>query len=161
MEGTSGGTASGRKFKLSLDNNYIFLALAIAIMAVLIYMRTGLLVYQGMFEPDGFFYYTALKQIVASGFSIIPMPSMHVLLSGYPWHNTFNEAPGVLWATLIPYFFLRFFGVSLLTVMRSVPILFGVFNRVRKEEQALLRSPVGSEYAAYCAGTKRFIPGLI
>jgi protein-S-isoprenylcysteine O-methyltransferase len=42
-----------------------------------------------------------------------------------------------------------------------VPILFGVFNRVRKEEQALLRSPVGSEYAAYCAGTKRFIPGLI
>ena len=41
-----------------------------------------------------------------------------------------------------------------------VPVTFGVVNRVTKEEQALLRS-LGPEYAAYCARTKRFVPGLL
>lgn len=40
-----------------------------------------------------------------------------------------------------------------------LPISLGVVNRVVKEEQALLSS-LGSEYAVYCARTKRFIPGL-
>lgn len=41
-----------------------------------------------------------------------------------------------------------------------LPITVAVLNRVEREEQALLRS-LGSEYAAYCARTKRFIPGLL
>jgi protein-S-isoprenylcysteine O-methyltransferase len=41
-----------------------------------------------------------------------------------------------------------------------LPITLAVFNRVVKEEQALLTS-LGDEYAAYCARTKRFIPGLL
>ena len=41
-----------------------------------------------------------------------------------------------------------------------VPITLAVINRVVKEEQALLNS-LGPEYAAYCARTKRFIPGLL
>jgi protein-S-isoprenylcysteine O-methyltransferase len=41
-----------------------------------------------------------------------------------------------------------------------IPITLAVFNRVAKEEHALLAS-LGSEYAAYCARTKRFIPGLL
>jgi protein-S-isoprenylcysteine O-methyltransferase len=40
-----------------------------------------------------------------------------------------------------------------------VPITLAVHNRVTKEERALLSS-LGPEYAAYCARTKRFIPGL-
>ena len=41
-----------------------------------------------------------------------------------------------------------------------IPITLAVLNRVAKEEKALLSS-LGSEYAAYCARTKRFIPGLL
>jgi protein-S-isoprenylcysteine O-methyltransferase Ste14 len=41
-----------------------------------------------------------------------------------------------------------------------VPIVLVLFNRVAKEENALLAS-LGPEYAAYCARTKRFIPGLL
>lgn len=40
-----------------------------------------------------------------------------------------------------------------------VPIVLGVLNRVTKEEQAL-RDSLGPAYVAYCARTKRFIPGL-
>jgi protein-S-isoprenylcysteine O-methyltransferase len=41
-----------------------------------------------------------------------------------------------------------------------LPITLAVLNRVGKEEQALLTA-LGSEYGAYCARTKRFIPGLL
>ncbi|MFI5167065.1 MAG: methyltransferase family protein [Thermoanaerobaculales bacterium] len=41
-----------------------------------------------------------------------------------------------------------------------LPITLAVLNRVAKEEHALLTS-LGSEYADYCARTKRFIPGLL
>jgi protein-S-isoprenylcysteine O-methyltransferase Ste14 len=41
-----------------------------------------------------------------------------------------------------------------------IPITLAVLNRVVKEEHALLTS-LGAEYAAYCARTKRFIPGLL
>lgn len=41
-----------------------------------------------------------------------------------------------------------------------VPVTLGIVNRVAKEERALHAS-LGSAYAAYCARTKRFIPGLI
>jgi len=41
-----------------------------------------------------------------------------------------------------------------------LPITLAVLNRVVKEEQALLIS-LGSDYAAYCARTKRFIPGVL
>ena len=41
-----------------------------------------------------------------------------------------------------------------------IPVTLAVLNRVVKEEHALLTS-LGAEYAAYCARTKRFIPGLL
>jgi len=41
-----------------------------------------------------------------------------------------------------------------------IPITLAVINRVVKEEQALLNS-LGSDYAVYCARTKRFIPWLL
>ena len=53
-----------------------------------------------------------------------------------------------------------FFANYLSIVGLLLPVTLVVLNRVAKEEQALLAS-LGSEYAAYCARTKRFIPGLI
>jgi protein-S-isoprenylcysteine O-methyltransferase len=41
-----------------------------------------------------------------------------------------------------------------------VPMILALLSRVRKEEQALLAS-LGPDYAAYCARTKRFIPGVV
>lgn len=56
------------------------------------------------------------------------------------------------------------FGVSfsnwLSILVLLAPITLGVLYRVKKEEDALLRS-LGPAYAAYCARTKRFIPGLL
>lgn len=47
--------------------------------------------------------------------------------------------------------------VSLVALL--LPITLGVVYRVAKEEQALLDA-LGPAYAAYCARTKRFIPGV-
>jgi asparagine N-glycosylation enzyme membrane subunit Stt3 len=110
-----------------LRNKWVVIALALIIIVLAIWLRTGLLQYQGLFEPDGFFYYTALKQAVVQGFFSVNT-HMKVDLSGFPVPNGLNEAPGVLYATLIPYYILQYFGISLLTVMRLVPILFGVLD---------------------------------
>jgi protein-S-isoprenylcysteine O-methyltransferase Ste14 len=48
--------------------------------------------------------------------------------------------------------------LSLLVLM--VPISLAVFNRIAKEERALLAA-LGPSYAAYCARTKRLFPGLV
>ena len=107
---------------LSADNNYIFAILAIAIVIILIYLRTGLLQNEGLFEPDGFFYYTAIKQAIANNFVFVNP----VQLSGYPWHNPLGEQSGLLYFVLVPYFILRFFGVSAYTVMAYSPIAAGL-----------------------------------
>lgn len=52
-----------------------------------------------------------------------------------------------------------FSGNWLSLVGLLLPIALAVANRVAKEEQALLSS-LGPEYAAYCARTRRFLPGL-
>jgi len=49
-------------------------------------------------------------------------------------------------------------GLSLLALMP--PIVIALAYRMRVEEAALLRT-LGPSYAAYCARTKRLIPGLI
>jgi protein-S-isoprenylcysteine O-methyltransferase Ste14 len=41
-----------------------------------------------------------------------------------------------------------------------LPIVLAVLNRIAKEERALLAA-FGAPYAAYCARTKRLVPGLI
>lgn len=41
-----------------------------------------------------------------------------------------------------------------------IPITLAVFNRIVKEEHVLLES-LGASYAAYCARTKRLVPGLL
>ena len=39
-----------------------------------------------------------------------------------------TEPIGLYWVTLIPYFFLQFFGVSYYNIMRLIPLLFAVFD---------------------------------
>lgn len=53
-----------------------------------------------------------------------------------------------------------YFGSWLGILALMIPITLAVFNRVEKEEAALVAS-LGPEYASYCARTKRFIPGLV
>ncbi len=113
---------SGKYDWLSINNKYLALALGVVIIILLIWMRTGLLQYQGLFEPDGFFYYTAIKQAIASGF-VFNNP---VQLSGYPYHNILGETPGLLYFTIIPYIILQFFGMSPLDVMRYMAIVAGI-----------------------------------
>jgi len=114
-------------WKWSLGNPYILAIVVAAILLLLVYLRTGLLQYQGLFEPDGFFYYTAIRQVAIAGNVGVNMP---VLLSGYPWHNGFHEAAGVIYMTLIPYLFLKYLGLSLISVMRWVPIAFGILDAI-------------------------------
>ncbi len=121
---TAPAAKSGR---FSLDNKMLFAIIIIAILAMAIYVRMGLLQYQGLFEPDGFEYYTAIKQAISQGFVL---QNNTVNLSGYPWHNTFGEAPGLLYATLIPYAILQFVGITPLEVMRYVAIFFGLATAV-------------------------------
>jgi protein-S-isoprenylcysteine O-methyltransferase len=52
-----------------------------------------------------------------------------------------------------------YFGSWFSLVALLVPITLGFLNRVAKEEEAL-RASLGADYDAYCARTKRFIPGL-
>lgn len=53
-----------------------------------------------------------------------------------------------------------YFGSWLSLVALVVPITFAVANRIAKEERVLLAA-LGPPYAAYCARTRRLIPGLL
>jgi protein-S-isoprenylcysteine O-methyltransferase len=53
-----------------------------------------------------------------------------------------------------------FFGNWLSILVLVVPITLAVVNRVAKEETAL-HNALGASYTAYCARTKRLIPGLL
>lgn len=98
------------------------IAIAILIMALAIYLRSGMLQYMGFFEPDGFFHYSVIEQSIANGFSV-PLTSMY---SGFPTHNAITEPLGFYYATLIPYAFLQYFGISAYTVQRLVPLAFAI-----------------------------------
>ena len=57
--------------------------------------------------------------------------SNYLNISGFPWHNFIGEAPGLIYITVILYYILHgITGLSLLTVMRWVPIMFGVLYAI-------------------------------
>lgn len=113
----------GIKFDAVLENRYLLLCIAILILIINVVLRTGMLQYQGLFEPDGFFYYSVIRQAVNNNFVV----SNYLNISGFPWHNFIGEAPGLIYLTVIAYYLLRgITGLSLLAVMRWMPILFGV-----------------------------------
>ncbi len=113
----------GVKLDSFIENKYLIIGIVIAIIAVNILLRAGLLQFQGMFEPDGFFYYSVVRQAINNHF----MVSNYLSISGFPRHNFIGEAPGLVYITVISYFLLQGLGFSALTVMRWVPMLFGIF----------------------------------
>lgn len=96
----------------------------IAILAMAIFIRTRMLGIFGFFEPDGYYHFSVIRAAINNGFMIPKVLG----ISGWPVHGAVTEPHGLYWITLIPYFFLRFLGTSYYTIMRLVPVLFGVFN---------------------------------
>ncbi len=109
-----------------LEQKHWTLAIAIAIIAINVFMRVPMLRFQGLFEPDGFFYLSVIRQAVQSNFVV----SNYLNISGFPWHNFIGEAPGLIYLTVIPYFFLRFAGINYYTIMRLMPVLFGILYAI-------------------------------
>lgn len=93
----------------------------VALVLIGIFMRSGLLQYQGLFEPDGFYYYSIINQTIHNNFTV-PGTSA---LSGFPWHNPRGEEPGLPYLTVLFYIVLRPIGAAALQIMRTLPVLFG------------------------------------
>jgi len=112
------------KIKSLTTADWLFIAAVLAIIIVTIYFRIPMLKYFGFYEPDGFYHFSVIRAAVNDGF-IIPK---YLVLSGWPAHTYTGEPHGLYWVTLAPYFFLRYLGVSYYTVMRLIPVLFGIFD---------------------------------
>ncbi len=110
-----------------IDNilkNKIFIIFAILIIFIGILIRTQLLQYPGFFEPDGFYHFAVIRAAVNNNFQIPKTLS----LSGAPSNPEITEPYGLYWVTLIPYFFLRFLGISYYNIFRLIPVLFGILD---------------------------------
>ena len=102
-----------------ISNKYVFYAVVLLLVVLAVYMRLGLIGYQGLFEPDGFFYYAIVKATIANHLS----EPQYLPISGFPTHNFIGEAPGLPYLTVIFYLLLSPLGISALTVMRLLPLL--------------------------------------
>ncbi|MCL4380717.1 MAG: hypothetical protein M1331_03805 [Candidatus Marsarchaeota archaeon] len=105
-------------------NKYFIIGVAILILIIGIYLRMGMFKYPGFFEPDAFFHFSVLQQAVSNHF-IEPLNSTY---SGFPAAHYIEEPDGLYYVTLIPYFFVRFFGVTLYSLTRLIPVLFGIMD---------------------------------
>ncbi|MGD0728664.1 MAG: STT3 domain-containing protein [Candidatus Micrarchaeaceae archaeon] len=123
------GSKFGSKLDNALDyvekNRFVVLAIAALIIVIAIWLRTGLLQFQGLFEPDGFFYYSVIRAEINSHHIV-----NYLGISGFPSHNFIGEAPGLPYITVIFYYLLNGFGISALAIMRWMPILFGVIYTI-------------------------------
>ncbi|MEM0149910.1 MAG: hypothetical protein QXW10_03385 [Candidatus Micrarchaeaceae archaeon] len=111
----------------SFAKKHRFYILGIAVIAILVmgvFLRTTMLHFQGFFEPDGFYHYSVMLQAVHDGFAI-PLTNR---LSGFPTHFPVTEPDGLYYVTLVPYYFLRFFGLSVYDIERGVPVVFGLLD---------------------------------
>ncbi len=115
----------GKKRRFS-RNDLIFLVAILVIIVVTLYFRLPLYKYQGFYEPDGFYHYAVIKAAIKDGFRV---PS-YLDLSGWPAHTPVSEPHGLYWVTLLPYAILHSIdpSISVYTVMRLVPLLFGLFD---------------------------------
>ena len=118
--------AAGGKRNLPSINtkNLLFYIGVIAILGVTVYLRVGMYHLTGFFEPDGFYHYSIIRQAVANNFQI----PKYSALSGWPAHTPVIEPNGLYEVTLIPYMLLRYFGINYYTIMRLIPVLFGIFD---------------------------------
>ncbi|MCL5440863.1 MAG: hypothetical protein M1448_03210 [Candidatus Marsarchaeota archaeon] len=128
------------------NEKYIMLVMLVAILLITIHLRSGMLKYQGFFEPDGFFHYTVVEQAIANNY-IVPLTSR---LSGFVSpHNPILEGNGTYYISIFLYIFLHYFGISAYTIMRHVPILFGIFDVIGA--YYLVRTITDSKYLGMLA----------
>ena len=121
------GKRNNNKVENLINNKYVIMGIAFVIILLCVYLRIDMLGFQGFFEPDGFFHYSVILQSIANNF-IVPL---HSVYSGfYPNNSAITEPAGLYYVTLIPYFFLRYFGVSAYTIERLIPLLFGILDTV-------------------------------
>ncbi|MDE1865603.1 MAG: hypothetical protein KGH94_03135 [Candidatus Micrarchaeota archaeon] len=112
---------------LGIDSRVLFAAAVIAILAITVYARMGLVGSQGLFEPDGFFYYSVIRATINSHLS----EPQHLGISGFsPNHNFIGEAPGLPYLTVIFYILLGWTGASALEIMRWLPVLVAIIEVV-------------------------------
>ncbi|MGC8496230.1 MAG: STT3 domain-containing protein [Candidatus Micrarchaeia archaeon] len=110
----------------NLDDKRVFATIVLIILLIGVVERAPLLRYQGLYEPDGFYYYSIITQTIANHY-IRPHYSIY---SGFPSHNIVAESPGLEYITVIPYIVLHYFGISALAIMRVMPILFALLEMV-------------------------------
>ncbi|MGC8586588.1 MAG: STT3 domain-containing protein [Candidatus Micrarchaeia archaeon] len=115
---------SKAKKLLDFDDKKVLYFWVAVILLIGIFERAGMLKYQGLYEPDGFYYYSIIMQTIANHY-IRPALSIY---SGFPWHNPIAESPGLEYITVIPYMLLHYFGVSALQIMRAMPIFFALLE---------------------------------
>ena len=120
------GRGTAERIGRILGSKYVFAIAFLLILLIAVYIRSGMLRYQGFFEPDGFYYYSIVKETVSNNF-VVPAYSA---LSGFPTPNTRGEQPGLIYLTVLPYMLLQYFGISYYTIMRLLPVLFGVLYAI-------------------------------
>ncbi len=101
---------------------YVIAVVAIILMAI--YLRTTMLKFWGFYEPDDFYHFSVIRAALNNGF-IIPE---NLSISGWPVSTIITEPHGLYWVTLLPYFFLRFAGISYYNVMRYISVVFGLLD---------------------------------
>ncbi|MDE1870271.1 MAG: hypothetical protein KGH71_04790 [Candidatus Micrarchaeota archaeon] len=108
--------------------NYIAATIfaTLVIIVITIAYRIMLLHFFGFYEPDGFYHFSVIRAAVLHGFAV----PTHLGISGWPNSTLISEPIGLYWVTLIPYFFLQFFGISYYDVIRLIPVLFAIFDLV-------------------------------
>jgi hypothetical protein len=109
-----------------LSNKLIFAVVIIIILSIAVYSRMGLVKSQGLFEPDGFFYYSVVRATLLNPGHSEPQ---YLGISGFgPNHNFIGEAPGLPYLTVIFYTLLSWTGASALAVMRMLPVLVAIIE---------------------------------
>ncbi len=102
----------------------LLLVLLIAIIVLTVYFRIPMLKFYGFYEPDGFYHYSVMREAVAHGLAIQP----YLNISGWPAPTKVTEPYGLYWVTLVPYSVLQYFGVTLYTSERLIPLLYGILD---------------------------------
>ncbi len=122
---SSGGTGEKHISRyVKADLRMALILVGIGILIAGIYFRLPLLKFTGFYEPDGFYHFSVIRAAVNNGFRI----PHYLSISGWPVPTQVTEPDGMYAVTLIPYFFLRYAGISYYTIMRFIPILFGLFD---------------------------------
>ena len=104
----------------------LFLGLAVLALVANVYFRAPMLKFYGFYEPDGYFHYAVIRAAVSNNF-VVPE---YLQLSGHPVHQPLSEPKGFYYMTIVPYYFLRFFGISYYAIERHIALVFGVLDAI-------------------------------